>query len=192
MPSTARHRLDIDWHAGSRSAVHSAPPHLTAVVFPASGPQFVVEPRGKQEPLAGWGDLLGQYVVERGVVSPPVVVDLARPSGMADHIAWLSSDRTRRPLQQPAAASYRELLEVGTSGHQPRGSGRHHHRRPRNASPGAAPGWKRRRPPPPSARHLGRGAPSAACARRTSPHPTRSTHRAATISSARPASTLSA
>ena len=108
--------VGIDWHAGAvLGAVRDRHRHTLTAVVPASGPQFVVEPRGEQERLlAGWGDLLGQYAVERGVVSHLSWSDLAQPSGMADHIAWLSSDERGTP-NSTAAASYRELLEVGTA-----------------------------------------------------------------------------
>jgi hypothetical protein len=80
-----------------------------------SGPQFVVEPRAEQERLlAGWGDLLGQFAVERGVVSHIAWSDLALPSGMQDHIQWLD-DRERGTPNDAAAMSYRELLDVGTT-----------------------------------------------------------------------------
>ena len=108
--------VGIDWHAGvSLGAVRDRQRHTLTAVVPASGPQFVVEPRGEQERLlAGWGDLLGQYAVERGVVSHLSWSDLAQPSGMADHIAWLGSDERGTP-NNTAAASYRDLLEVGTA-----------------------------------------------------------------------------
>ena len=63
--------------------------------------------------LAAWGDLLGQFAVERGVVSHLSWSDLARPSGMGDHITWLDSDQRGNPVPG-AAESYRELLEDGT------------------------------------------------------------------------------
>ena len=113
------HGLDlvsIDWRAaGSLGAVRDRHRHTLTAVVPVAGPQFVVEPRGEQERLlAGWGDLLGQYAVERGVVSHLSWSDLAQPSGMGDHIAWLRSDERGTP-NAAAAASYRELLEEGTT-----------------------------------------------------------------------------
>lgn len=107
--------VGIDWRAGaSLGAIRDRHRHTLTAVVPVTGPQFVVEPRGEQERLlAGWGDLLGQYAVERGVVSHLSWSDLAQPSGMGDHIAWLTSDERGTP-NGTAAASYRELLEVGT------------------------------------------------------------------------------
>lgn len=108
--------VEIDWRANARLGAYRDRSRrtLTAVIA-VSGPQFVVEPRGEQERLlAGWGDLLGQYAVERGVVSHLAWSDLARPSGMQDHIQWLEGDQ--RGFENPAAvASYRELLDSGTT-----------------------------------------------------------------------------
>ena len=108
--------VDIDWRAGSRlGAFRDGHRRTLTAVIPVSGPQFVVEPRGEQERLlAGWGDLLGQFAVERGVVSHLSWSDLARPSGMGDHITWLDSDQRGNPVPG-AAESYRELLEDGTT-----------------------------------------------------------------------------
>jgi hypothetical protein len=108
--------VGIDWRAGiSLGAVRDRHRRTLTAVVPVAGPQFVVEPRGEQERLlAGWGDLLGQYAVERGVVSHLSWSDLAQPSGMGDHIAWLRSDERGAP-NEAATASYRELLEVGTT-----------------------------------------------------------------------------
>ena len=108
--------VDLDWRAGSRlGAFRDKNRRTLTTVVPVSGPQFVVEPRAEQERLlAGWGDLLGQYAVERGVVSHLSWSDLARPSGMQEHIQWLDSDE--RGAANPAAAeSYRELLDSGTT-----------------------------------------------------------------------------
>jgi hypothetical protein len=86
---------------------------LTAVVG-VSGPQFVVESRSVQERLlAGWGDVLGQFAVERGVVAHLGWSDLARPSGLGQHLDWL---RHPRGTQHPEAfESYRELIGVATA-----------------------------------------------------------------------------
>lgn len=106
----------VDWRSGAPlGAVRDRHRHTLTAVIPVTGPQFVVEPRAEQERLlAGWGDLLGQYAVERGVVSHLSWSDLARPSGMGDHIAWLDSQERGTP-NDTAAASYRELLDVGTA-----------------------------------------------------------------------------
>ena len=108
--------VGIDWRAGvSLGAVRDRRRRTLTAVVPVAGPQFVVEPRAEQERLlSGWGDLLGQYAVERGIVSHLSWSDLARPSGMGEHISWLGLDERGTP-NQAAAASYRELLEVGTA-----------------------------------------------------------------------------
>ena len=108
--------VSLDWRGGvALGAIRDRHRHTLTAVVPVSGPQFVVEPRGEQERLlAGWGDLLGQYAVERGVVAHLSWSDLAQPSGMADHIAWLNSESRGVP-NEPAATSYRDLLEVGTA-----------------------------------------------------------------------------
>ena len=98
--------VGLDWRGGvALGAIRDRHRHTLTAVVPASGPQFVVEPRGEQERLlTGWGDLLGQYAVERGVVSHLSWSDLAQPSGMADHIAWLNSESRGIP-NEPAATS---------------------------------------------------------------------------------------
>lgn len=108
--------IDIDWRAGNRlGAFRDRNRRTLTAVVPVSGPQFVVESRPEQERLlAGWGDLLGQYAVERGVVSHLSWSDLARPSGMQEHIQWLDSDQRGAP-NPVAAASYLELLNAGTT-----------------------------------------------------------------------------
>lgn len=108
--------VGIDWRAAvSLGAVRDRHRQTLTAVVPVSGPQFVVEPRGEQERLlAGWGDLLGQYAVEHGVVAHLSWSDLAQPSGVSDHIAWLGSEERGAP-NQAASASYSELLEVGTT-----------------------------------------------------------------------------
>jgi len=108
--------VGIDWRAGgSLGAIRDRHRHTLTAVVPVAGPQFVVQPRAEQERLlTGWGDLLGQYAVERGVVAHLAWSDLAQPSGMGDHITWISSADRGTPNPN-AAASYQELLQVGTA-----------------------------------------------------------------------------
>lgn len=107
--------ISIDWRTGSLGVVRDNARHTLTAVVPVSGRQFVVEPRGEQERLlAGWGDVLGQYAVERGVVAHLSWSDLAQPSGMSDHVAWLNSQERGVP-NETAFDSYRELLDVGTA-----------------------------------------------------------------------------
>lgn len=108
--------VGIDWRAGSTlGAIRDRHRHTLTAVVPVSGPQFVVAPRPEQERLlAGWGDLLGQYAVERGVVTHLSWSDLAQPSGLGDHLAWI--DSAGRGTPNPVAVdSYRQLLELGAT-----------------------------------------------------------------------------
>ena len=87
---------------------------LTAAVRVA-GPQFVLQSRADQERLlGGWGDILNQFAVERGAVTHLCWSDLAAPSGLEQHGAWLEGvdAGTAHP---EAAASYRDLLGGATA-----------------------------------------------------------------------------
>lgn len=108
--------VDVEWRGGvSIGAVRDKRRRTLTAVVPVTGPQFVVEPRGEQERLVGgWGDLLGQFAIERGVVAHLSWSDIARPSGMQDHLQWLDGD-DRGERNQVAAASYRELIDMGTT-----------------------------------------------------------------------------
>lgn len=107
--------VGLDWRATRLGAVRDRHRRTLTAVVPVCGPQFVVEPRAEQERLlAGWGDLLGQFAVERGVVAHLGWSDLARPSGLGDHLAWLDAADRATP-DTPPGASYRELLDVGTA-----------------------------------------------------------------------------
>jgi hypothetical protein len=108
--------VDLDWRAGHRlGAVSDRHRHTLTSLVPVSGPQFVVEPRSEQERLlAGWGDVLGQFAVERGVVTHLAWSDLARPSGLHQHRAWISGG-TQGDGHPDASESYRELLDVATA-----------------------------------------------------------------------------
>ncbi len=93
----------VDWRASMPlGAVRDRHRNTLTAVVPVTGPQFVVEPRPEQERLlAGWGDVLGQFAVERGVVTHLAWSDLARPSGMHEHLAWMGSRRSRRDERRP-------------------------------------------------------------------------------------------
>jgi hypothetical protein len=108
--------VDIDWRAGQQlGAVRDHQRHTLTAIIPVSGPQFVVEPRAEQERLlAGWGDVLGQFAVERGVVTHLAWSDLARPSGMHQHRARIDGG-PRGDQHRPAIESYRELLDLATA-----------------------------------------------------------------------------
>lgn len=107
---------EVPWRAGLAAGVvrDTVRNTLTALLH-VSGPQFVVEPRPEQERLlAGWGDVLNQFATERGVVTHLGWSDLARPSGLHEHLAWLA-DQPEASTDSEAAESYRELVEVGTA-----------------------------------------------------------------------------
>lgn len=104
--------VELTGAAGGRrvGAVHDRQQHTLTGLVIVSGPQFVVEPRLEQERLiAGWGDVLSQFAVERGAVTHLAWSDLARPSGLAEHHAWLA-ERHHTDRHPGAAESYDELL----------------------------------------------------------------------------------
>jgi hypothetical protein len=108
--------VGVPWrHGTDLGAFHDRRRHTLTVVVPVRGPQFVVEPRAEQERLlAGWGDVLAQFAVERGAVSAMSWSDLAQASGVAEHTAWVASRPGGEP--HPAASdSYAELLDLATS-----------------------------------------------------------------------------
>ncbi|MGH9031754.1 MAG: SCO6880 family protein, partial [Acidimicrobiia bacterium] len=103
--------LEVPWRGSLRlGAVEDTERHTLTALVRVTGPQFVVQPRIEQERLlAGWGDVLNQYAVERGVVVHLSWSDFAQHSGLEQHRAWLASvDRGDVPAT--AADSYRELL----------------------------------------------------------------------------------
>ncbi|HWL43137.1 MAG TPA: SCO6880 family protein [Ilumatobacter sp.] len=102
--------VEVPWRTGRIGAVHDRERHAVTGMVTVTGPQFVVEPRAEQERLiAGWGDVLSQFAVERGPVTHIAWSDLARPSGLGEHVAWLANREVagRHPV---AAESYGELL----------------------------------------------------------------------------------
>lgn len=104
-------------HRGNRQlgAFHDTGRHTLTAAVTVTGPQFIVEPRSEQERLlAGWGDVLAQFAVERGAVTGLSWSDLARPSGMHQHHHWAISNPggTTNP---DAAASYTDLLGQATA-----------------------------------------------------------------------------
>jgi hypothetical protein len=95
--------------------VHDTTRHTLTTLIPASGPQFVIEPRVEQERLlAGWADVLNQFAVEGGAVTHVAWSDFATRSGLEEHRAWLHG---RRPTDAPAQAvrSYEALLAQATA-----------------------------------------------------------------------------
>lgn len=104
----------VDWRStDDLGAVRDHQRLTLTVAVPVTGPEFVVQPAIEQERLlAGWGDLLGQFAVERGVVTHLAWSDLARPAGLQEHTAWLKSQGRDAPHPE-AEASYQELLQRG-------------------------------------------------------------------------------
>lgn len=100
--------IDLPWRGRiTIGAVHDHEEHTLTAAVRVTGPQFVVEPRSDQEQLLnGWGDLLNQFAVEGGVVAHLAWNDLASPSGLEQHRAWLPHDNGTSPLR----AEYDELL----------------------------------------------------------------------------------
>lgn len=102
--------VEVGWRTGQIGAVHDRERHTLTGIVTVTGPQFVVEPRAEQQSLiAGWGDVLAQFAVERGPVTHVTWSDLARPSGLGEHLAWLAAHENVR-VHPAAAASYGELL----------------------------------------------------------------------------------
>ncbi len=108
--------VEVDWrNSGQLGAIRDRHRNTLTAVVPVSGPQFIVEPRAEQERLlAGWGDVLSQFAVERGVVTHVAWSDLARPSGMGQHLAWVD-DGPRGDENAAATASYRDLVDAATA-----------------------------------------------------------------------------
>jgi len=83
--------IEVPWRGRlSMGVVHDSERHTLTAAVRVHGPQFVVEPRADQEQLlAGWGDVLNQFAVEGGAVTHLSWSDLACPSGLDEHRAWL-------------------------------------------------------------------------------------------------------
>lgn len=103
--------LEIAWRGSlSLGAIEDAARQTLTALIRVTGPQFVVQPRAEQERLlAGWGDVLNQYAVERGPVVHLSWSDFAQHSGLEGHRAWLTSVEPG-DVPEGAAESYRELL----------------------------------------------------------------------------------
>lgn len=108
--------VEVAWRGGGViGAVNDGRNHTLTAVVPVAGPQFVVESRAEQERLlAGWGDVLGQYAVERGVVAHVAWSDFAQPSGLVDHHAWVRAEG-RGDTNPSAVESYGQLLDIATA-----------------------------------------------------------------------------
>lgn len=110
------HVVDVPWRGRQRlGAVKDGQRQTLTAALRVAGPEFVVQSRHDQERLlAGWGDLLNQFAVERGAVIHLGWSDLAAPSGLEEHRAWLST-LDQRAAHADAAADYQQLL-TGAAG----------------------------------------------------------------------------
>lgn len=108
--------VEVPWHGTHHiGAVRDRERGTLAGLVTVTGPQFVVETRPEQERLvAGWGDVLSQFAVERGAVTHLAWSDLARPSGMREHLDWLTTDHPDHDDRE-GAGSYADLVAAGTS-----------------------------------------------------------------------------
>lgn len=104
--------IGIPWRGGlAMAAVRDRNAHTLTAVLPVSGPEFVTQPRTDQERLlTGWADVLGQFAPERSPVVHLGWCDLARQSGLRQHVDWLEGTE-RGPVDTEAADSYRQLLD---------------------------------------------------------------------------------
>lgn len=94
--------IEVPWRGRQvLGAVLDEERHTLTAAVRVAGPQFGVQARGDQERLlAGWGDILNQFAVERGPVTHVAWSDLAAPSGLGEHRAW-ASRRGSHSLPQP-------------------------------------------------------------------------------------------
>ena len=90
--------VDLAWRGRQRlGAVRDDQQHTLTGAVRVAGPQFVVQSRADQERLlAGWGDILNQFAVDRGPVTHLTWSDLAAPSGLEQHRTWLAGVERRR------------------------------------------------------------------------------------------------
>ncbi|MEA2828500.1 MAG: hypothetical protein QOG43_2939 [Actinomycetota bacterium] len=107
--------IDLAWRGRQRlGAVRDDQQHTLTGAVRVAGPQFVVQSRADQERLlAGWGDILNQFAVDRGPVTHLAWSDLAAPSGLEQHRTWLAGV-DRGECHAAAQASYDELLAGAT------------------------------------------------------------------------------
>ena len=124
--------IDLPWRGRiTLGAVHDAERQTLTAAVRVTGPQFVVEPRTEQERLlSGWGDILNQFAVEGGAITHLGWTDLASPSGLEDHLAWLPERADSDPPAlrdayddliadaSATAANHETLLTVTASRHR--------------------------------------------------------------------------
>lgn len=108
--------IEVPWRGRQRlGAVRDGELRTLTAAVRVAGPQFVVQSRADQEHLlAGWGEILNQFAVERGAVAHLAWTDLAAPSGLHQHRAWLDGVEGGEAHPE-ASSSYQELLAGATA-----------------------------------------------------------------------------
>lgn len=106
----------VPWRGGQvLGAVRDRPAATLTAIIPATGPEFLTRSRSEQEQLlTGWADVLGQFAPERSPVVHLGWSDLARQSGLRQHVEWLEGAQ-RGSANTEAESSYLELLEGAAS-----------------------------------------------------------------------------
>lgn len=101
--------VEIEWRSGQEiGAVEDTERRTLTAAMTVAGPQFVVEPRPEQERLlAGWGDVMAQFAVERGAVTHIAWSELARPTDI--DAPALDSGSTSE-AEDAASDSYAQLV----------------------------------------------------------------------------------
>jgi hypothetical protein len=93
---------------------------MTALI-PVAGREFILATRSDQEALlAGWGDVLNQFAIDRGVVTHISWTAYTRRSTMDEHLTWLDEHEAVDDADA-AIEGYRELVNsaaVGTAEHE--------------------------------------------------------------------------
>jgi hypothetical protein len=105
--------IEVPWRGPAHiGAVRDHHRRTFTAAVPVQGPPFVVVNREEQERLlAGWGDLLAQFAVDRGLVTHVSWSDLARPSASAMAVASVKD----QGVDAGPNASYAELLDKATA-----------------------------------------------------------------------------
>jgi hypothetical protein len=104
--------IELAWRGTQRLGIVRDHERATfTALVPAQIAQFGAESRADQERLlAGWGDVLSQFAVDRGLVTHLFWSDLAHSSGLQGHRTWLDGGG-RLAGDAAAVSSYRELVD---------------------------------------------------------------------------------
>lgn len=112
-PPSLRHLRLLTLRAddGAIGAVLDAQSGTLTALVPVTGTEFLLRDAPDQHHLlARWGDLLGQFATPGQAVSHLCWSDIAEPSGITEHRAWLATDGHLR--EGAPSESYRELLAL--------------------------------------------------------------------------------